>query len=89
MPGIGVASNKDRFADIFKLLLENHSDDFDFIPKTFCLPKEIDKLKTHMNKHQNKTFIFKPTEGAEGCGILLAQKFKDIPKIALNTPYVA
>ena len=36
-----------------------------------------------------KTFILKPSGGAEGGGILLAQRFKDIPTFVFGQDYVA
>ena len=41
-----------------------------------------------MKAHPKKTFICKPEDGSEGCGILLAQKFKDIPPLVHEKGYV-
>ena len=54
-------------------------DEYSFVPKSYNMPQDEDALKAYMKKHPNKTFICKPNEGSEGCGILLAKKFKDIP----------
>ena len=47
--------------------------DYNFVPLTFDLSYEGQQLKRYMNAHRggNKTYIIKPHNGAEGCGILL------------------
>lgn len=85
---MGVASNKRRLAQISKFAVETYPEEFNFLPRTFTLPGEEDKLQQYMKQNPAKTFICKPDEGSEGCGILLAQKYKDIPKVAFNSPYV-
>ena len=61
-----------------------HSELFDFCPRSFLIPKDIESLKSYMVKYKNKTFICKPSDGAEGCGISLVNKFKDLPSHVLN-----
>ena len=42
-----------------------------------------------MNTHRGKkTYIIKPHNGAEGCGILLVQQFKQIPPHAFTQGYI-
>jgi len=36
-----------------------------------------------------KTFILKPSGGAEGCGIIIVQQFKKIPSFVFSQDYVA
>jgi hypothetical protein len=73
LPGItGVAGNKKRLASIFKRLTKNHPKEFDFVPSSFLMPEEEIELKAHMSKCNGKTFICKPSDGSEGCGIILA-----------------
>ena len=61
-----MASSKDSLANIFKLLGEKHAREFNFLPKTFCLPKEMEGLKEYMKENSGKTVICKPADGAEG-----------------------
>jgi hypothetical protein len=42
-----------------------------------------------MAKYPNRPYIIKPSGGAEGCGIFLVMRFKDIPAYALQQDYVA
>lgn len=52
---------------------------FAFSPQTWVLPYDAMDLRTSMTKAKKEdTFIVKPTAGAQGKGIILARKFKDI-----------
>ena len=46
------------------------------------------KLKKEMAKG-GKTFIFKPKASEQGQGIILAQRFADVPDFVLSQDYVA
>lgn len=88
LPGAGVATNKARFAQIFKRMLRHFEHDFNFVPLTFDLSHEKDALKRYMASHKGKTYIVKPHAGAEGCGIFLVQQFKQIPPHAFAQGYI-
>ena len=53
----------------------DNPDDYNFLPRTFQIPGEEEKLQKYWKENPKKTFICKPDEGSEGCGILLAQKY--------------
>jgi len=76
LPGAGAATNKAKFAKIFKRMMRHFEHDFNFVPMTFDLSKEKDTCKRYMAANKQKTFIVKPHGGAEGCGIFLVQNFK-------------
>jgi hypothetical protein len=88
LPGVGAASNKKDTAAIFKLMQKFHPSEFDFAPRTFNMPEDQAVLQEFMKANPKKTFICKPDGGAEGCGILLAQKYKDLPRFVFEQPYV-
>jgi len=72
LPGSGVGTNKSFCAQIFDRMIRHYESDFNFIPRTYLLPnKDAQALKKAMASGK-KTFIFKPANGAEGCGISLA-----------------
>mmetsp|Transcript_12514 Transcript_12514/g.16012 ORF Transcript_12514/g.16012 Transcript_12514/m.16012 type:complete len:388 (+) Transcript_12514:337-1500(+) len=90
LPGAGVGTNKARFAQIFKRMQRHFEHDYNFVPLTFDLSYEADSLKRHMNAHKGKkTYILKPHNGAEGCGILLVQQYKQIPAHTFAQGYIA
>lgn len=53
--------------------------DFKFCPISFQLPEESEACEAYMKKHPSFTFIAKPSKGRGGEGIILVQKFTDIP----------
>ena len=71
LPGAGVGTNKRKSAQIFNRMLRHYQNDYNFVPLTFILPQDSARLKQAMSSGK-KTFILKPSGGAEGCGILLA-----------------
>ncbi len=58
------------------------AEDYNFMPKSFLLPEQLDEFVTHMNSKNKKgkktTFIVKPDNGCQGKGIRLLQKSNDI-----------
>jgi len=63
---------------------KQYESEFNFTPTTYVLPAEIKQLQSRMAKYPNRPFIIKPSGGAEGCGIFLVMKFKDIPAYVLQ-----
>lgn len=59
--------------------------EFDFIPKTYLLPDENDKLTADEQKYKNEGrkffFIIKPENSCQGKGISLCRGMEDIKNI--------
>lgn len=88
MPGFNVAGTKRSLAKIFNRLRVFNEAEFDFVPKSFLLPKDADALEMYMGK-ADKTFICKRRDRTEADGLLLVQKFNDLaPKVANSADYV-
>ena len=51
---------------------------FQFIPLTYILPREADKLMKDMEDNKAQWWIIKPSNSAQGKGIYLTNDFKDI-----------
>ena len=71
LPGAGVGTNKAQCAQIFKRMQRHFENDYNFVPLTFDLSYEAEALKGYMATHKGRTYIVKPHNGAEGCGIFL------------------
>ena len=72
LPGAGVGTNKRKSALIFNRMLSHYQHDYNFVPLTYVLPEQTQQLKSAMAKGKGKrTFILKPSGGAEGCGIMI------------------
>lgn len=51
---------------------------FDFIPKSLLLPKELKELRHAMATDPEQFWIAKPTASSQGKGIIITNKFSDI-----------
>eukprot|EP00962_Isochrysis_galbana_P034853 scaffold11875_cov132-Isochrysis_galbana.AAC.10 len=53
--------------------------DYKFFPRTFILPADYTDLKQEFqNRRGQKTFIVKPSKGAQGTGIIITRSLSDI-----------
>ena len=48
LPGLSVVSDKKNAARIFNRMVHHYPHDFDFIPESFCLPEDKEKLQFAM-----------------------------------------
>eukprot|EP00930_Biecheleria_cincta_P007116 TRINITY_DN108263_c0_g1_i1.p1 TRINITY_DN108263_c0_g1~~TRINITY_DN108263_c0_g1_i1.p1 ORF type:complete len:1395 (+),score=287.84 TRINITY_DN108263_c0_g1_i1:116-4300(+) len=63
---------------------------FAFSPKTWVLPQDAEDLKRFISRcSKDETVIAKPTAGAQGKGIVLAKKWKDLEAIVNKTKAAA
>lgn len=53
---------------------------FMFLPETFILPAELDRLQTEMIKNPEKKWIVKPASSSQGKGIFITQDCNEIPQ---------
>jgi len=52
---------------------------YDFVPKTFVYPNEVDNLKKEMRKRPGQFWIFKPCASSQGRGIFVTNTLDDVP----------
>jgi len=52
--------------------------EFDFYPKTYIIPQDLLILKEDMKTKSKFTYIFKPSGGSQGEGILLFNRYEEI-----------
>eukprot|EP00927_Polykrikos_kofoidii_P030196 TRINITY_DN26020_c0_g1_i1.p1 TRINITY_DN26020_c0_g1~~TRINITY_DN26020_c0_g1_i1.p1 ORF type:complete len:1011 (+),score=158.42 TRINITY_DN26020_c0_g1_i1:300-3035(+) len=72
---------KARLAQGLNMWVDELPQAFAFAPRTWVLPWDIEELKEAMRKVK-ETYICKPTGGAQGKGIILARKWKDLDNVA-------
>jgi tubulin polyglutamylase TTLL6/13 len=80
-PGMWSIAHKVEFARAYARLSWTLPDIFNFHPKTFILPLQLDLLQTFMAsfpKKSDRTIILKPDRGSQGRGIQLIQDYDDL-----------
>lgn len=50
---------------------------FDFLPLTLTLPRELPRLRDLMMANPNQYWIFKPSGGSQGKGIYITNDFRE------------
>eukprot|EP00347_Sterkiella_histriomuscorum_P023762 403333471 len=83
-PGLDVLARKKLFCSVTNRMRRTFENEFKFCPISFQLPEEAETLEAYMKKHPTFTFIAKPSSGKGGEGIVLVQKFSDIPNQSWN-----
>merc|ERR1711924_354275 len=91
-PGSSELTRKDRICVHFDRMAQRFSsDDFNFLPQTFVLPRQIDQF---LNAYQssNNLWIVKPNASAQGKGIFILRDLDELPtdenEIAVVSRYV-
>uniref|UniRef100_A0ACB8EUI6 Tubulin polyglutamylase ttll6 n=1 Tax=Sphaerodactylus townsendi TaxID=933632 RepID=A0ACB8EUI6_9SAUR len=77
-PGMCEICRKDLLARNMSRMLKLFPKEFNFFPRTWCLPADYGELQTYSRSKKNKTFICKPDSGCQGRGIYIMRSVKDI-----------
>lgn len=96
MPGSFQIGRKDRLWRNVTLLAskKNKTKEFNFLPKTYCLPADLKQLKLVWDDEESRKkakWILKPPASARGIGIRVISKWSQIPKkrAALIQSYIS
>lgn len=79
IPGMKTLSHKKTTGFYLNKFREYYPEQFDFYPRTFLIPEELEKFREYKEENPDKLFIAKPTSGSQGDGIILVRKFSDLP----------
>ncbi|XP_054286926.1 tubulin polyglutamylase TTLL13-like [Macrosteles quadrilineatus] len=77
-PGMSEICRKDLLARNLNRMLKFFPKEYNFFPKTWCLPSDLGEVLQYSRSHRNKTFILKPDLGCRGRGIFLTRNLKDV-----------
>ncbi|XP_063368141.1 tubulin polyglutamylase ttll6-like [Cydia amplana] len=77
-PGMLEICRKDLLARNLNRMQKIYPKEYNFFPKTWCLPADFGEALTYSKARKNKTFIIKPECGSQGRGIYLTKSLKDI-----------
>ncbi|BES98991.1 tubulin-tyrosine ligase activity [Nesidiocoris tenuis] len=76
-PGMLEICRKDALARNLKQMLKLFPKEYNFFPKTWCLPEDSVDMYEYARNNPGKTYILKPCRGSEGRGISLTKNPKD------------
>jgi tubulin polyglutamylase TTLL11 len=76
-PGMSDLCDKKTSGYYLNKFREYFPEEFDFFPRTFLLPEELEEFESQ-SKKTKKVFIAKPDGGAHGGGISLVRCVKDL-----------
>ncbi|XP_019378470.1 PREDICTED: tubulin polyglutamylase TTLL6, partial [Gavialis gangeticus] len=77
-PGMSEICRKDLLARNMSRMLKLFPKEFNFFPRTWCLPADYGDLQTYSRSRKYKTYICKPDSGCQGRGIFITKSVKDI-----------
>ncbi|XP_026510629.1 tubulin polyglutamylase TTLL6 [Terrapene carolina triunguis] len=77
-PGMSEICRKDLLARNMSRMLKLFPKEFNFFPRTWCLPADYGDLQTYSRSRKHKTYICKPDSGCQGRGIFITRSVKDI-----------
>ncbi|KAJ0175179.1 hypothetical protein K1T71_009320 [Dendrolimus kikuchii] len=94
-PGMLEICRKDLLARNLNRMQKIYPKEYNFFPKTWCLPADFGEALNYSKTRKNKTFIIKPECGSQGRGIYLTKSLKDIKptdklicQVYLSKPYL-
>ncbi|XP_058039579.1 tubulin polyglutamylase TTLL6 isoform X3 [Ahaetulla prasina] len=77
-PGMTEICRKDLLARNMSKMLKLYPKEFNFVPKTWCLPADYGELQAFGRSKKHKTYICKPDSGCQGKGIFITKTVRDI-----------
>ncbi|XP_032093969.1 tubulin polyglutamylase TTLL6 isoform X1 [Thamnophis elegans] len=77
-PGMTEICRKDLLARNMGRLLKIFPKEFNFFPKTWCLPADYGELQAFGRSKKHRTYICKPDSGCQGKGIFITKTVRDI-----------
>lgn len=77
-PGMLEICRKDLLARNLNRMQRLFPKEYNFFPKTWCLPADLGEALSYSRLRKNKTYILKPDAGSQGRGILITKNLKDI-----------
>ena len=94
-PGMLEICRKDLLARNLNRMLRLFPKEYNFFPRTWCLPADLGEALTYSRLRRNRTFILKPDAGSQGRGIFVTKSLKDIRpcdrgvcQVYINRPYL-
>ncbi|KAF5305589.1 hypothetical protein FQA39_LY01680 [Lamprigera yunnana] len=77
-PGMLEICRKDLLARNLNRMQRIFPKEYNFFPRTWCLPADLGEALAYSRLKKNKTFILKPDAGCQGRGIYITKTLKDV-----------
>jgi tubulin polyglutamylase TTLL5 len=77
-PGSTELTRKDRICVHFDRMARRFGSQFNFLPETYVLPRQVDEFLDHY-QNSNHIWIVKPNASSQGKGIFLLKNLDDLP----------
>ncbi|KAK9506683.1 hypothetical protein O3M35_008574 [Rhynocoris fuscipes] len=77
-PGMLEICRKDLLARNLNRMLRLFPNDYNFYPRSWCLPTELNEVLDYCKVHRNKSLIVKPDIGCQGRGIFITKNLNDL-----------
>ncbi|XP_017767891.1 PREDICTED: tubulin polyglutamylase ttll6-like [Nicrophorus vespilloides] len=77
-PGMLEICRKDLLARNLNRMQRLFPKEYNFFPKTWCLPADLGDVLAYSRTRKHKTYILKPDAGSQGKGITLCKNMKDV-----------
>ncbi|GJQ74221.1 hypothetical protein Trydic_g19128 [Trypoxylus dichotomus] len=94
-PGMLEICRKDLLARNLNRMQRLFPKEYNFFPKTWCLPADLGDALTYSRLRKNKTYILKPDAGSQGRGIIITKNLKEVKptdriicQIYITRPYL-
>lgn len=81
IPGLANLESKAYLAHHLNRMRALFPEAYDFFPRSFSLPWQLEDLLAYMRKNPTLVFIVKPTRGAEGKGIKLISSVEEAKRV--------
>jgi len=65
-----------------------YPEDYDFIPRTYIIPKEEEECRKVMRRNKGKVWIWKPSKGAQGDGLQLIHEIWEISELIQKDEFI-
>lgn len=69
-------------------MLKFYPEDFNFVPRTFILPADDEICRKVMRKNKEKTWICKPSKGAQGEGLQLINQIWEVSEQVQKNEFI-
>uniref|UniRef100_A0AC35FBA4 ATP-grasp domain-containing protein n=1 Tax=Panagrolaimus sp. PS1159 TaxID=55785 RepID=A0AC35FBA4_9BILA len=80
-PGSFHIGRKDRIWCHLKEFMRRFGAEFDFMPKTFLMPDDLEDLIDYLSEDEGNAVIVKPPASARGAGITIVSNPEELPEI--------